>query len=39
MPGKAFEQTCYAGGIPKYAEEIRSALPEWKGFRTVSAGA
>lgn len=36
LPGKAFEQTCYAGGIPKYAEEIRAALPDWKGFRVVS---
>ncbi|TKA70143.1 hypothetical protein B0A49_07723 [Cryomyces minteri] len=37
LPGKAYEMTCYAGGIPKYAEEIRDALPDWKGFRTVSA--
>jgi hypothetical protein len=37
LPGKAFEQTCYAGGIPAYAVEIRDALPEWKGFRTVKA--
>ncbi|KAF1344881.1 HK97 family phage prohead protease [Delphinella strobiligena] len=37
LPGKAFEQTCYAGGIPKYAEEIREALPNWTGFRTVAA--
>lgn len=36
LPGKAFEQTCYAGGLARYKEEIRGALPGWKGFRTVS---
>jgi hypothetical protein len=35
LPGKAFEQVNYAGGIPEYAKEIRAALPGWKGFRTV----
>ncbi|OCL04332.1 putative flavo protein [Glonium stellatum] len=35
LPGKAFEQVNYAGGIPNYALEIREALPEWKGFKTV----
>lgn len=35
LPGKAFEQVNYAGGIPQYAQEIRDALPGWKGFRTV----
>ncbi|RFU25210.1 hypothetical protein B7463_g11132, partial [Scytalidium lignicola] len=35
LPGKAFEQTNWAGGIPAYKEEIRAALPTWKGFRVV----
>ncbi|KAI9657049.1 MAG: hypothetical protein M1821_003215 [Bathelium mastoideum] len=35
LPGKAFEQVNYAGGVGKYKEEIRAALPGWKGFRTV----
>jgi hypothetical protein len=35
MPGKAFEQVNYAGGIPKYVEEIRDALDGWKGFEVV----
>jgi len=35
MPGKAFEQVNYAGGIPKYVEEIRDALEGWKGFEVV----
>jgi cation diffusion facilitator CzcD-associated flavoprotein CzcO len=35
LPGKAFEQTNWAGGIPAYKEEIRAALPIWKGFRVV----
>jgi hypothetical protein len=39
MPEKAFEMTCYAGGIPQYIREIRAVLPEMKGFRTVQAGA
>ncbi|KAJ7168310.1 cyclohexanone monooxygenase [Mycena crocata] len=37
MPGKAFEQVNYAGGIPTYVKEIREALPDFKGFRTVKA--
>jgi hypothetical protein len=30
LPGKAFEQTNWAGGIPAYKETIRAALPEGK---------
>ncbi|KAI9697115.1 MAG: hypothetical protein M1820_007930 [Bogoriella megaspora] len=37
MPGKAFEQTNYAGGIPAYKDEIRKALDGWVGFKTVKA--
>ncbi|KAL1626483.1 hypothetical protein SLS56_006794 [Neofusicoccum ribis] len=37
LPGKAFEQVNYAGGIPNYTKEIRDALPDFKGFRTVKA--
>lgn len=37
VPGKAFEQVNYAGGIPKYVEEIRAVLPAFTGFETVSA--
>lgn len=37
MPGKAFEQVNYAGGIPNYAIEIRDALDAWKGFELVKA--
>lgn len=35
MPDKAFEQVNYAGGLANYKNEIRAALPEWKGFRVV----
>lgn len=35
LPGKAFEQVNYAGGIPAYVVEIREKLPGWKGFRVV----
>lgn len=35
VPGKAFEQVNYAGGIPAYRIEIRDALPDWKGFEVV----
>jgi len=35
MPGKAFEQVNYAGGLPAYAEEIRAALPHFAGFEKV----
>lgn len=35
LPGKAFEQTNWAGGIPAFKETIRAALPTWEGFRVV----
>lgn len=35
IPGKAFEQVNYAGGIPKYVEVIRDRLDGWKGFEVV----
>ncbi|SMR42332.1 unnamed protein product [Zymoseptoria tritici ST99CH_1E4] len=35
LPGKAFEQVNYAGGLSRYKEEIRAALPGWQGFRVV----
>ncbi|KAF2454997.1 putative steroid monooxygenase [Lineolata rhizophorae] len=35
MPGKAFEQVNYAGGEYAYHEEIRSVLPDFKGFTVV----
>lgn len=37
VPGKAFEQVNYAGGIPKYAEVVRDRLDGWKGFEVVKA--
>jgi hypothetical protein len=37
MPGKAFEQVNYAGGLAAYGQEIRAALPTWKGFNVVKA--
>lgn len=37
IPGKAFEQVNYAGGIPAYVVEIRDALDGWVGFETVKA--
>lgn len=37
IPGKAFEQVNYAGGIPEYVKEIRAALDDWVGFDTVKA--
>ena len=37
VPGKAFEMTCYAGGVGGYHDEIRGALTGWKGFETVKA--
>jgi cation diffusion facilitator CzcD-associated flavoprotein CzcO len=37
VPGKAFEQVNYAGGVGAYRDEIRSALADWKGFNVVSA--
>lgn len=35
IPGKAYEPVCYAGGIPRYKQEIRQALDEMKGFEVV----
>lgn len=35
VPGKAFEQVNYAGGIPRYKQEIRDALKTWDGFEVV----
>lgn len=35
VPGKAFEQVNYAGGIPLYVKEIRAVLPSFTGFETV----
>lgn len=37
MPGKAFEQVNYAGGLPAYADEIRAKLPAFDGFVKVKA--
>jgi cation diffusion facilitator CzcD-associated flavoprotein CzcO len=37
MPGKAFEQVNYAGGIPNYIIECREALDGWNGFEVVKA--
>lgn len=36
VPGKAFEQVNFAGGIGVYRDEIRTALNDWKGFKTVA---
>lgn len=33
VPGKPREQLNYAGGIPLYEEECRSALKNWQGLR------
>lgn len=35
LPGKAFEQVNFAGGIPRYAEIIRERLDGWEGFEVV----
>lgn len=35
LPGKAFEQGNYAGGVGAYVTEIREALPGLKGFNVV----
>ncbi|KAL1872418.1 hypothetical protein Daus18300_004389 [Diaporthe australafricana] len=35
VPGKAFEQVNYAGGVDKYKIEIREALQDWTGFEVV----
>ncbi|PVH88096.1 cyclohexanone monooxygenase [Cadophora sp. DSE1049] len=37
VPGKAFEQVNYAGGVGQYRQEIRAVLTDWSGFKTVSA--
>jgi cation diffusion facilitator CzcD-associated flavoprotein CzcO len=39
VPGKAFEQVNYAGGVGAYRDEIRTVFPDWKGFKTVAASA
>lgn len=36
-PKKAFEQTNYPGGEYNYHQEIRSVLPDLKGFDVVKA--
>jgi cation diffusion facilitator CzcD-associated flavoprotein CzcO len=36
VPGKAFEQVNYAGGVGAYHDEIRAILTDWKGFNTVA---
>jgi cation diffusion facilitator CzcD-associated flavoprotein CzcO len=36
VPGKAFEQVNYSGGVGQYRTEIRAALTDWKGFKTVA---
>ncbi|KAJ9246546.1 hypothetical protein DTO271D3_8137 [Paecilomyces variotii] len=35
MPDKVFEQVNYAGGEYAYSQEIRQALPQFKGFNVV----
>lgn len=35
MPGKAFEMTCYAGGVNAYGPEIRGKLTGWQGFEVI----
>jgi hypothetical protein len=39
MPGKAFEQTNYAGGLHNYGVEIRKVLPAFDGFHVVKTAA
>ena len=39
VPGKAFEQVNYAGGIPAYVKEIRAVLPAFTGFEVVKGAA
>jgi len=36
-PNKAFEQTCYAGGLYNYGQDIRKVLPDFDGFQVVKA--
>ncbi|KIW79904.1 hypothetical protein Z517_06519 [Fonsecaea pedrosoi CBS 271.37] len=35
MPGKAFEQVNYAGGMYNYHQDIRKVLPNFEGFHVV----
>lgn len=35
VPGKAFEQVNYCGGIPQFKFHIRNALKTWEGFDVV----
>ncbi|KAJ2904426.1 HK97 family phage prohead protease [Zalerion maritima] len=35
LPGKAFEQVNFAGGMAAYKKEIREALDTWAGFELV----
>lgn len=35
VPGKAFEQVNYAGGVGQYRTEIREVLNDWRGFKTI----
>lgn len=35
LPGKAFEQVNYAGGLGAYGDEIREALPGFQGFSVI----
>ncbi|EFQ34605.1 HK97 family phage prohead protease [Colletotrichum graminicola M1.001] len=35
VPGKAFEQVNFSGGVPQYADEIREKLDNWSGFDVV----
>lgn len=37
VPGKAFEQVNYAGGVDQYRTEIRNVFPAFDGFTTVKA--
>ncbi|KAK3680349.1 hypothetical protein LTR37_021309 [Vermiconidia calcicola] len=37
LPGKAFEMTCYAGGVNAYGPEIRGYLDSFTGFEAVKA--
>lgn len=37
VPGKAFEMTCYSGGVNAYGPEIRKYLDTWEGFDLVKA--
>ena len=34
-PAKVMEMTCYAGGLYRYAQDIRAVLPELVGFDVV----